>query len=275
MLPVGHTHEDIDGMFGALCNTRKSAFSKCYTLTDVMDACGPSTTLASRSRIFKPDTIQWIANVFDWKNLFEHRVNRLQHITQYHVFLIGRAANGVIQLVSREWHSSGTWHGSLENSTGVPLFASHINNLSLPRVVPAPAPEPQLLERVASLLPNLATSAQRAWFQQFTKPIEPNVQLNDVRVLFTTMQPFQEEFMTPPPPAFQPAQAAQDIRAQPPPANPLLYKQRAVQLHDNVVLARRVHRCCEGDSPDQLWSPAACSGVHSRRTDRKVFAAER
>lgn len=232
-------------MFGALCNTRKSAFSRCFTLPDVVKTCAPGASLSSHSKVFKPETCQWIANVLDWKELFEHRVNRLQHITQHHVFVIGRAANGTIQLVCREWHSSGSWHGSLENSSGVPVFASSSSSqrleFPLPRMIPSPqAIEQQLVQRIHALLPHLPTDIEKTWFRQFAQPIVPNVSSDSVRPVLSLLAPVAEELLVPPPPPIQRERSADDIRALPPPANPLLYKQRTVLLNDNVVVPNLV-----------------------------------
>lgn len=169
MLPPGHTHEDIDGIFGAFSHTLCSLFSECYTLDDLRSVAGANTKIS-----FRPEQFEYLDRIVDWKTyLTSVGGYRLTNITFFHLFKIGKARNGQIQMIYKEWGTFGSWRGSLEDSSGVALFPiDGLASRSDPPTISLVSPDPKIGDNIRHLTQALAThmaanpstSARILWF---------------------------------------------------------------------------------------------------------------
>jgi hypothetical protein len=229
-------------MFGTFSRVCQGVFSECYTFDEMKEACARNGKLT-----FKPWEMTFQEHIMDWKSFLgiDLHVPSFEHITEHHAFKIGKAHNGDIQLLYKEWRQDKEWQGSLLHSTGVPIF--HTDRLlealqRLPRYIQPPlAVDPAVSETVTKLIRGLkssgvATPSRIEWFERFQKISPPPAEIPDpVSLLLSPMPPIAEELQTPPVPCSNPA-PARPIIAQAPRVAPELYTNRDPLVGELVVV---------------------------------------
>ncbi len=227
MLPVGHTHEDIDGIFGSFSHTLSSSFASCYTLDEIKDVASKNGKIS-----FRPEQFQELHYSLDWKTFLcdTFDINHFRNIMQYHVFKIGKAANGEIQMVSilistincifckylyliqvyKDWQTRGDWHGSLADSSGIHIFNRTPSVICKPSLLPAPTSiEEKHISIIDTIITNLKNaqldSPERvAWFKKFKHV--PSIQYpNQITLLLSKLPRAPQEMCPAPVPPYNPS----------------------------------------------------------------------
>ncbi len=276
MLPPGHTHEDIHAMFGHFSHMRERSFSQCFTLPDMQNVCREQQKI----KLFTPESFQLIAHVLDWKAFLVNHcgTKRFEGITQYHVFKVARAASGEVQLIYKDWNTSGEWRGgTFAHSNAVKIFEQAPLPLSFasarPSLVPPPsAIDPQIVGVIDQLIvrmeeASVADTARRCeWFAQFkVPPARHGSAATDLALkLFSPLPALAEEAQPAPVPPPDPryalgrrqivARPHPPISPVPPPAPAALpdsYRNRSLSIGDLVIVAKNPGD--ENDFPDDLF----------------------
>lgn len=229
-------------MFGTFSRVCQSVFRECYTFEEMRLVCSQNGKLT-----FKPWDMIIQQHILDWKSFLgvDLKVPTFKHITEHHAFHIGKAQNGHLQLLYKEWRRDKDWHGSLVDSSGVTIF--HSQNLQqamnrLPKFIQYSKPvDAAIIDTVRKIIRCLhssetATPSRIAWFEQFLGISPPPISLpNLISTLLTPLDPVPEELTEPPIPV-QTAPSARPILAHPLRADPQLYSDRDPRVGELVVV---------------------------------------
>jgi hypothetical protein len=256
-LPVGHTHEvsaknsllpvvsltkpqDIDAMFGNFSNICQTTFNDCYTFDEMKSACGLHGKLS-----FKPWEMVFLETILDWKQYLgvDNRTPALKHITQHHAFMLGKAQNGEVQLLFKEWRRDPEWSGSFQNSSGLTIIETdRVPTVlqQLPKYVHHKEVDPAVPDTVCALVQAIQNSgagspSRIAWYQQFLKVNPAPAELPDVLRKILLHIPLPDNLISPPIPQPNPA-PAQPIIKQALRVDPALYAGRIPKPDELVVV---------------------------------------
>lgn len=229
-------------MFGTFSRVCQSAFSECYTFDEMRSVCSQNGKLT-----FKPWEMILHEHIIDWKSYLgvDLRVPSFHHITEHHAFQIGKACNGDLQLLYKEWRRDKEWKGCLGESSGVAIFSSQYLQQALDRqpkwihyskpVDAAVADTVQKIMRCLQLS-ETATPCRLAWFGKFLEvPEAPNSLPQQITKLLTPLVPVPEELTAPPIP-LQTVPAARPIVAHVLRPDPQLYSNRDPRVGELVVV---------------------------------------
>ncbi|CAB4023645.1 Hypothetical predicted protein [Paramuricea clavata] len=155
-LPVGHTHEDIDALFGLF--SKHLRLQDVYTF-DVLCESFEDCTTKPRPRSTKP---QKMFDVREWLNAHSHNIH--QHVKP-HCFKFVRNEKGEAVMFYRKW-SGENWMGPVRILKGCPEDA--------PGLLPpdyTKADIPKLREDLRKW-ESVMTASSKAWWREFLGCIE-------------------------------------------------------------------------------------------------------
>jgi hypothetical protein len=163
----GHTHEDIDQMFGTMSQYRRG--HPCYSIPHFFAGLQNEGFPSSATR----PVMQELSLVYDWVAWFAPHLFDMDHHSRYHVFLFRRQPSGRAGMKLREWHSKGLFQGTGDASE---QWISLFNNIP-PGVPSIKLPQPldvKYYDDIPSLLAFLPAT-ERQWFDNFlqTKTFSP------------------------------------------------------------------------------------------------------
>ena len=100
---VGHTHEDIDGMFG--CFSKKLKRQNATTMDELKDVLSASETYRNpvSTHIINDELI-------DVKSLLESHLEPIQNHTQPHIYRFRKEMNGIVSVQYKWWSTTKTYH---------------------------------------------------------------------------------------------------------------------------------------------------------------------
>jgi|ERR1700722_8826531 len=107
MLPLGHTHIDIDQMFSTF-----SMFLDRHSVEFISDI-RQAVDNAYKKEETKPKTA-FLPVVFNWVGFFAPFLQDISGLNTAHVFLFRKLATGKVGMKVKQWHSTDSeWHGSV------------------------------------------------------------------------------------------------------------------------------------------------------------------
>jgi hypothetical protein len=185
--------------------------------------------------------------VLDWKSYLAMSLDlpTFKHITDHHAFRVGKAQNGNIQLLYKEWRRDEKWNGSFQDSSGVTIFQSHILQ-SVKKVCPkfvhyskqVDSSVSDTITKVVKCLRsgNTDNSSRISWFEKFlTIPSTPQGLPVRMAQVLSPVASIPEELQEPPVPDHTQA-PARPIIPQPPRLDPQLFSNRDPRVGELVVI---------------------------------------
>lgn len=243
-------------MFGTFSNNCNGVFSQCYTYDEMKEVCNQNGKLHFRS-----DDLTFMEHILDWKAYLSLGLGATsyKYITDHHSFKVGRAQNGEIQLLYKEWRSIKEWQGSFLDSSGLPIFSKErIQQVPLPLPhfwKPSKPLEPSVPEVIGKLIRSMegsgvVTDAWRKWFDQFRSisPIPRHLPAS-LSMILSRVAPIAEELQPAPlpPPSSQPART---LLTQAPRTEASWYADREPLVNELVIL--------EMNEADRATWPSYC-----------------
>ena len=100
---VGHTHEDIDGMFG--CFSKKLKKQNATTIVELEKVLSAADTYKS------PVTTTVLGNepLIDFKGFFEPYLNNISHHTNPHIYRFRKEIDGSVSVKYKWWSTDASY----------------------------------------------------------------------------------------------------------------------------------------------------------------------
>ena len=179
-LPVGHTHDDQDAVFGMFAGIRKKRITSAPTLPDLIEKA--TSCDGRKPAIFKEEEFVEVNGIWSWRAYFESHpaiFPKLEGHSGYRSFHFRRTSDGVRLRYRASSVDSEAWM-PVEFNADAPIIAH-----TMPDGIPdplAPFDWSPLAKRVAEnigRLPASYTAEQKAWYRNFTVPSNESTLLND------------------------------------------------------------------------------------------------
>lgn len=199
-LSVGHTHDDVDGMFGLFASQRKKTHRSAPTFPELIHA-----VTSGQKPLFKAEEFIHIGGVWDWRAYVQGmqviQFLNLRDFKDCRSFHFRRTADGVRLRYRRTSNDAEPWIGGDFGPESV-LVSEHPPIGQLTQFNPSAAMMEDMRTRGADLLkhlPQTYTVNQFQWFQSFT--IEPCTQLTSAPLLCQELLRIRQHPEGLPPPA--------------------------------------------------------------------------
>jgi hypothetical protein len=246
---------------------------------------------------FRSDDLLFLEHIVDWKAYLSVGLNAycFKGITEHHSFKVGKAQNGEIQLLYKEWRSVKEWQGSFVKSSGVVVFPqSKIQQVPLPiphywkPILPIETPVLEVISKLTRSMEasGVATKVRLDWFSKFCSiQAAPSELPKEILTILSLVAPIPEEEQQAPLPP-QITHPACEIVAHVPRVSAALYADRDPQVEELVVIEMneadrstwpayyywlgRVLKCPKGRSKDYTVLWYSCRDGKFNKSSEKV-----